>query len=88
MEDDLLSDLGPLVYALIKGMKAYQQALDEATSEYQKAGVDYSPIDSIVKLFSSTSEKMSQASELSVSDFLKKYQKIKTVLSLAKELLG
>jgi hypothetical protein len=88
MEDDLLSDLGPLVYALTKGMKAYQQALDEAASEYQKAGVDYSPIDSIAKLFSSTSEKMSQASELSVSDFLKKYQKIKTVLSLAKELLG
>lgn len=82
--------VGPLVYAFLKGVKAYREAYREAVGEYKSlTGKDAGLSDelAIKKIFSVVSD-VEKSSDLSLREFLKNYQKFELLFSLAKTFLG
>lgn len=82
--------IGPVVYAISKGMKACRQAYAEAAEEYKNmTGKDVELNgELVVKTFSSVLGEVEKSSDLSVQDFLKNYQKFEMLFSLARKFLG
>jgi len=76
--------LGPIVYAALKGMKAYK----EAEGVYKEFPTDNKNDDMILKLLSSLTGEIQKYSDSSPQDFLKEYQKFESMFSLALKLLG
>jgi hypothetical protein len=76
--------LGPIVYAALKGLKAYK----EAESVYKDFPAGSQNNDLVSKLLSSFSDELRKFSDVPAQDFLKKYQRFESIFSLALKLLG
>jgi hypothetical protein len=82
MTDEIL--LGPLLYAFLKGAKAY----NEAKQASESVAVE-TPADNLfLKMLSSLTGEVQKYSDQSAPDFLKKYKTYESALDILFKMLG
>jgi len=89
MTDDDVT-IGPLIYAVSRGLRTYREAYREAASAYKNlTGNEIESGENIImKIIGSATGEIEKSSELDAENFLKNYQKFETLFSIAKKFLG